>query len=153
MKAIITGSVYTPDQVLAPGTILIEEGHITAVGSADTLAVPPAEVIDAKGEAVVPGFIDVHMHGLMGHDGMGPGLAHIIRDLPSFGVTAFLATTLTLPRDETFADLKAMLEGLDAPPAELGEFPGISADSQGPHPHAHLCPGSRRRDGLHPTPD
>jgi N-acetylglucosamine-6-phosphate deacetylase len=117
MKAIINGSVYTPDQVLAPGTILIEEGHITAVGSADTFTVPPeAEVIDAKGEAVVPGFIDVHMHGLMGHDGMGPGLAHVIRDLPAFGVTAFLATTLTLPRDETFADLEAMVEGLDAPP-------------------------------------
>jgi N-acetylglucosamine-6-phosphate deacetylase len=117
MKAIINGNVYTPGQVLTPGTVLIEEGHITAVGSADTLAVPPeVEVIDAQGRAVVPGLIDVHTHGLMGHDAMGPGLAHVIRDLPAFGVTAFLGTTLTLPRNETFADLEAMVEVLDAPP-------------------------------------
>jgi len=117
MKAITNGSVYTPDQVLAPGTVLIEEGRIKAVGSADTVTVPPeAEVIDAEGRAVVPGFIDVHVHGLMGHDAMGPGLAHVIRDLPAFGVTAFLGTTLTLPRDETLAGLEAMAEVLDAPP-------------------------------------
>ena len=118
MKAIVNGNAYTPDQVLAPGTVLVEGGHITAVGLADTLAVPPeAEVINAAGMAVVPGFIDVHMHGLMGHDAMGPGLAQVIRDLPTFGVTAFLGTTLTLPRDETLADLEAMVEVLDAPPS------------------------------------
>ena len=117
MKAIVNGNVYTPDQVLAPGTVLIEEERITAVGAADTLAVPTeAKVIDAEGMAVVPGFIDVHMHGLMGHDAMGPGLAHVIRDLPAFGVTAFLGTTLTLPRDETLANLEEMVEVLDAPP-------------------------------------
>lgn len=117
MKAIVNGSVYTPDQVLAPGTVLIEEERITAVGSADTLAVPlEAEVIDAKGMAVVPGLIDVHIHGLMGHNAMGPGLAYVIRDLPIFGVTAFLGTTLTLPRDETLAYLEAMVEVLGAPP-------------------------------------
>jgi N-acetylglucosamine-6-phosphate deacetylase len=117
VKAIVNGTVYTPDQVLAPGTVLIEGGRITAVEAAGTLAVPPeAEVIDAEGRAVVPGFIDIHMHGLMGHDAMGPGLAHVIGDLPSFGVTAFLGTTLTLPRNETLADLEAMVEVLDAPP-------------------------------------
>lgn len=117
MKAIIHGNVYTPDQVLAPGTVLVEGGRITAVGTADTLAVPAeAKIIDAQGKAVVPGFIDIHMHGLMGHDSMGPDLAYVIRDLPAFGVTAFLGTTLTLPRDETLAHLEAMAAVLDAPP-------------------------------------
>jgi N-acetylglucosamine-6-phosphate deacetylase len=117
MKAIIKGSVYTPDQVLAPGIVLIEEDCITAVGPLDLLAVPPeAEVVDAEDMAVVPGLIDIHLHGLMGHDAMGPGLAHVIRDLPTFGVTAFLSTTLTSPCDETLADLEAMVEVLDAPP-------------------------------------
>jgi N-acetylglucosamine-6-phosphate deacetylase len=117
VKVIINGSVYTPDQVLAPGTVLIEGERITAIGAADTLAVPlGTEVIDAEGMAVVPGFIDVHIHGLMGHNAMGPGLAHVIRDLPIFGVTAFLGTTLTSPRNETLADLGAMAEVLGAPP-------------------------------------
>jgi N-acetylglucosamine-6-phosphate deacetylase len=117
LKVVVNGSVYTPDQVLAPGTVLIENGRIEAVGRADALPAPPeAEVIPAQGMAVVPGFIDVHMHGLLGHDAMGPGLSQVIRDLPVFGVTAFLGTTLTLPRDETLASLKAMAETLDAPP-------------------------------------
>jgi N-acetylglucosamine-6-phosphate deacetylase len=117
MKSIVNGNVYTPGQIFAPGVVLIEKGRITSVGSADTLAVPPeAETIDAAGMAIVPGFIDVHMHGLMGHDAMGPDLAEVIRQLPSFGVTAFLGTTLTLPRDETLAGLEAMAKVLDAPP-------------------------------------
>ncbi len=118
MKAIVNGNVYTPDQVLTPGTVLIEEGHITAVGSADATPVPlEAELIEADGMAVVPGLIDVHIHGLMGHDAMGPDLTHVICDLPAFGVTAFLGTTLTLPHDETIAGLEAMAEVLaDLPP-------------------------------------
>jgi len=131
MKAIVNGSVYTPEQVLAPGTVLIEEGRIAAVGLADTLAVPPeAEVIEADGMAVAPGLIDVHIHGLMGYDGMGPDLAHVIRELPAFGVTAFLGTTLTLPRDEVFAGLEAMAAVLDTPP------PGaqcLGIHLEGPH--------------------
>jgi N-acetylglucosamine-6-phosphate deacetylase len=117
MRAIVNGSVYTPDQVFRPGTVLIEEAHIIAVGSVDTVPVPSeAEVIDAQGMAVVPGFIDVHVHGLMGHDAMGPDLAQVIRDLPAFGVTAFLGTTLTLPHDEVVAGLDAMAAVLDTPP-------------------------------------
>ena len=117
MKSIVNGHIYTPDQVFAPGTVLIEGGRITGVGPADALTVPPqAEVISAAGMTVVPGFIDVHMHGLMGHDAMGPGLAQVIRELPAFGVTAFLGTTLTLPRAEAFTELESMAKVLDAPP-------------------------------------
>ncbi|UCC62048.1 MAG: N-acetylglucosamine-6-phosphate deacetylase [Anaerolineae bacterium] len=117
MKSIVNGHVYTPDQVFTPGTVLIEGRRIAGVGSADALTVPPqAEVISAAGMAVVPGFIDLHLHGLMGHDAMGPGLAQVIRELPAFGVTAFLGTTLTLPRDETFTGLESMSKVLDAPP-------------------------------------
>jgi N-acetylglucosamine-6-phosphate deacetylase len=117
MKAIVNGMVYTPDQILTPGTLLIEEGHIEAVGLADALTVPSGtEVISAEGMAVVPGLIDLHMHGVMGHDGMGSDLAQVIRDLPAFGVTAFLGTTLTFRRAETLAALEAMADVIEAPP-------------------------------------
>ena len=90
---------------------------IVAVGRAGATPGPPeAELIEADGVAVVPGLIDVHIHGLTGHDGMGPGLAHVIRALPTFSVTAFLATTLTLPRHETLASLEAMAAVLDTSP-------------------------------------
>jgi N-acetylglucosamine-6-phosphate deacetylase len=117
VKAIINGTIYTPDEVIAPGVVLIKGDAVTAVGSAGTVSVPlHAELIEADGMAVVPGLIDVHIHGLMGHDGMGPGLAHVIHDLPAFGVTAFASTTLTFPRSETLAGLEAMAEILGAPP-------------------------------------
>jgi len=46
---------------LAAGTVLIENGSITAVG--DSVAIPEgAQVVDATGSWVLPGFIDAHAH-------------------------------------------------------------------------------------------
>ena len=45
------------------GTVLIENGRIAAVGAGDAVAVPDgAQVVDAAGSWVLPGFIDVHAH-------------------------------------------------------------------------------------------
>src|SRR5690348_11653942 len=45
------------------GTVLIENGRIAAVGAADAVAVPDgAQVVDAAGAWVLPGFIDAHAH-------------------------------------------------------------------------------------------
>ena len=44
------------------GSILIEEGRITAVGSTDVPAPAGAVVIDAGGRYVTPGLIDTHSH-------------------------------------------------------------------------------------------
>jgi N-acetylglucosamine-6-phosphate deacetylase len=54
--AIAHGTIYTPDKVIEQGTILVEEGRITAVGQFP----PPKgwEVVDATGLLVAPGFID-----------------------------------------------------------------------------------------------
>jgi N-acetylglucosamine-6-phosphate deacetylase len=55
--------------------------------------------IDAKGKFVVPGFIDVHIHGYKGHDTMDgdiDGLRTISKLLPENGVTSFLPTTMTM---------------------------------------------------------
>ncbi len=45
------------------GTVLIENGRIFAVGAADAVAVPDgAQVVDAAGSWVLPGFIEAHGH-------------------------------------------------------------------------------------------
>ncbi|HXL20470.1 MAG TPA: amidohydrolase, partial [Streptosporangiaceae bacterium] len=45
------------------GTVLIENGRIAAVGAVDVVAVPDgAEVVDAAGSWVLPGFIEAHGH-------------------------------------------------------------------------------------------
>lgn len=62
MLAIINGHIKTmAGKEFAKGTILVENGKIVAIG--DNIPLPPgAEVIDAAGNLVLPGFIDAHCH-------------------------------------------------------------------------------------------
>ncbi len=53
--------ITAPGKVLDPGTIVVRGGLIEAVGPAKDIVVPfDAEVIEGKGLAVYPGFIDVY---------------------------------------------------------------------------------------------
>lgn len=60
MKAIINGKLVFPDSI-REGALLMENGRIVAAGN---VKVPPeAEIIDAAGLYVGPGFVDQHSHG------------------------------------------------------------------------------------------
>lgn len=62
MLAIINGTLYTiTDGIISEGTILVDEGKIIAVGTEIDIPVG-AQVVDAAGRMVTPGFIDVHTH-------------------------------------------------------------------------------------------
>lgn len=62
MHAIIGGTVFTMrGPVLTRGTILIEKGKILAVGN-DIKIPKQADIYDATGMVVMPGFIDAHTH-------------------------------------------------------------------------------------------
>lgn len=66
MLAIIGGQVWTmAGQVYSKAVVLVKNGKIAAVGP--NLVVPEdAEIIDATGKIVLPGFIDAHCHlGIM----------------------------------------------------------------------------------------
>src|SRR4051812_34261959 len=64
--AIIGGAVLTMDderRVLRPGTVIVEDRHITAVGPAGAVDVPSgAAIIDATGHVVMPGLVNCHAH-------------------------------------------------------------------------------------------
>jgi len=69
VKAIVGGKLVTiTEGIIDDGTIVITDGKITAVGPRDAVTVPgDAEVYDASGKWVTPGFIDAHSHiGLFG---------------------------------------------------------------------------------------
>jgi len=93
--AITNARLLTPDEESHPGVVLLDdEGHIAAAGRE---VGPPAgaEVTDARGLTIVPGFIDLHVHGgggysLATHD--PEEIRSYARWVVSRGVTSFLAT-------------------------------------------------------------
>lgn len=79
----------------APIDLLLEDGRIAGVGP-KLLAPPRAEILEAEGRTVAPGFIDVHIQGAGGADvldGTEEALRTIACTLPRFGTTSFVATT------------------------------------------------------------
>ena len=78
MKSLIIKNVIilTPFHDLGLGSILIEEGKIKAIEKG-TVDVEGAEIIDASGNFISPGFIDLHTHGAGNHDFMEIGRAHV----------------------------------------------------------------------------
>ena len=90
-------SLVLPDRVLSPGTLVIEDGRIAEVRS-DTPSGGHASFA-FHGHYIVPGFIDVHMHGVDGIDALDArapedAVAAIAARLPRYGVTAFCPTTV-----------------------------------------------------------
>lgn len=86
---VIRGRLVLPDRVLA-GDLIVEGGLIASIEP------HPAAT---EGPYVLPGFIDVHVHGWGGHDAMGPdgSLDGMARALARRGVTSFLPTAVTAP--------------------------------------------------------
>lgn len=67
-----------------------------------TDSIPPEDAIDLDGAKVIPGLVDVHIHGAMGadfSDGDPVGLRKMARYLLGQGVTSFAPASMTLPYD------------------------------------------------------
>lgn len=141
-KTIISnGTIITPFQSLENKAISIEKGKITAIKERKVMDIPAGvEVIDAGNGFVVPGFIDIHVHGGGGSDVMDGGyeaVKQVATTHSRFGTTAFLPTTMTMSKDKIIGSLKsiheAFIKGTGA--AEiLGvhlEGPYISSEKKG----------------------
>ena len=91
-------ALVLPDRVLTAGTLVIEDGRITEIRP-DAAAPHGASSFAFHGHYIVPGFIDVHVHGVDGVDSQDPGdpIAVIAGRLPKHGVTAFCPTTVACP--------------------------------------------------------
>jgi N-acetylglucosamine-6-phosphate deacetylase len=64
VKAVLNGKVVTSQEVIHDGVVLIEGNTIIGCGSRAEVEIPvDAELVDAGGCYVGPGFIDIHCHG------------------------------------------------------------------------------------------
>ena len=111
MKSIIVNAhVISPGVDLPDAAIEIKDGKIARVAK----VAKPARgdwVFDAKGAYVVPGFIDVHLHGACGYDvcdATPEAIEKIAEAKIAEGCTSFLPTTLTVGHDNLIAAAKAV---------------------------------------------
>jgi N-acetylglucosamine-6-phosphate deacetylase len=150
------GDLILPDRVVTAGSLVIDSGRIVAI-EAGRVAPAGAEIVDASDCYVAPGFIDVHVHGLHGHDTLdgGDAVAQIAALLPRYGVPAFCPTTVACSPDDLRHVLQQIRQARVTPvagsarvlPAHL-ESNFINPEYRGAQPAACLrSPADRPKEG------
>ena len=123
MLAIQNGKFIVPNE--AGDFVIRQEGVLLCDGEnikgfvAEGEIPKHAEVIDAKGNYVAPGFINVHIHGCAGADtmdGTDEALARMARLQAQTGVTGFLPTTMTCRWHEVEDALATVMEAMESQP-------------------------------------
>ncbi len=143
MNAIVNAKLIYQDEIVEGKTILFDK---SIVKIADDINVDNVEVIDANGNYVSPGFIDLHIHGSGGADVMDAtpeALELISSTLLQTGTTSFLPTTMTMSREHIDNALQNIqLHGQNVTGAQiLGvhlEGPFINAAKHGAQDKAYI---------------
>lgn len=134
------GQTVLPDRCCENGSILIEDGRIAAVNEPRPEG---ARIMDAQGGYILPGFIDLHVHGGGGADFMdceAGCFETVARAHCKHGTTALMPTTMTCPDEMLEKMIGGYLEALKAPTGGaqlLGlhlEGPFFSAKNKGAQP-------------------
>ena len=157
MKAILGGRLIVPG---TEGRFCEISGHALLYEKKIARIVPEAELsaderaaletmVDAGGDYVAPGFVNVHIHGAMGYDAMdddGEAVPVMARHQASAGVTSFLPTTMTCPMQKIHRALSRIrgAMGRNTGGARvLGahmEGPFVSPSACGAQDAAHIVP-------------
>jgi len=148
MAMLLTNArVVTPAGVLEVGWVRIEAGRIADVGSGGSPS-GADDRLELGGRWVIPGFIDLHVHGGGGHVMLSADQAEVLAAAAfhrAHGTTRTLASIVSAPLDEMLAALAAVREVVRAGPTPgarvVGshlEGPFLSPDRAGAHDLRHL---------------
>jgi N-acetylglucosamine-6-phosphate deacetylase len=120
------GDLVLPDRILSGASLVIDAARVAAVERRGRVDARGAAIVDVRDLWVVPGFIDVHVHGVDGVDtldGDDP-IAAMAERLPKYGVTAFCPTTVACPPSALRAVLGAVARSRAVrPPASARVLP------------------------------
>lgn len=123
---IVNGKILTPYRIIPNGSVLITGGIITAV-SEGNIDVSDAIEIDAKGNYIAPGFIDIHVHGGGGHDFMDGSENAFLKAAETharYGTTSMSPTTLTSEKEDLMKTLE-LYETADRKNVNGAQFIGM----------------------------
>ena len=149
MKCIINGRIVLPNEVISDSAIIFDK-TIEAIVSVSEIEVDKYEIIDAQGNLVAPGLVDIHIHGYLGEDasdGSADGLKIMAAGIAKNGVTSWCPTTLTIAKDEierafdTAREVKAQEECYGAKILGINcEGPFINPSKKGAQPGEYILP-------------
>jgi N-acetylglucosamine-6-phosphate deacetylase len=90
------GDVVLPDRLAKRHSLIVESDRVAGIVAGEPTVAAGDRVVDVSECVVVPGFVDVHVHGVAGHDVLdGAGAVERVSGiLPRFGVTAFCPTSV-----------------------------------------------------------
>jgi len=92
------GRIVLPQRELVGGWLKVEGGKITDLGE----GTPPGEAVDLGELTLIPGLVEVHIHGARGADTMDAtpqALETMAQMVATGGVTSFLPTTMSAPAE------------------------------------------------------
>ena len=140
-------SIVAPGILLSDSAVLVDDHHIVAVGPTSQLPCPVgARRLEAGGLLLAPGFIDLQINGAFGSDFTADpdSIWKVAALLPRYGVTSFLPTIISSPRECIANAQKVLAEGpptgfKGATPLGLHlEGPFINTTKRGAHDVAHI---------------
>lgn len=110
MIVLAGGDLVLPDRILTGGSLFVDRDRIAAFEGRERVDSRGATIVDVRDHYVVPGFIDVHVHGVQGRDTLdgAEAIAAIAATLPRYGVTAFCPTSVACAPSA----LRVMLEAV-----------------------------------------